>query len=164
MKNILIPSDFSLQSLAFMEDLMQKFGPEQLNIVFVHVFLLSNSVVDLMLLSRRRKEYSYISDQFWNQCKLFERRHRQQINSIKVECFYGSTVAIFKNYLEAHNIDLIVYPQDYQFQKLCKESFDPARLIAKSGKEILIIKPESNQQPVSRFTWIKDMSYQLSLN
>ena len=164
MKNILIPSDFSLQSLACIEDLVHKFRSEQLNIVFVHVFLLSNSVVDLMLLSRRRKEYTYISDEFWSSCKRMESRYWQQINSIKVDCFYGSTVAVFKNYLESHKIDLIVYPQQYHFQQLSKESFDPAKLIAKSGKEVLILQKEKKQKPVSPYAWVKNMTYQWSLN
>ncbi|MDO1451405.1 hypothetical protein Q0590_34335 [Rhodocytophaga aerolata] len=164
MKNILIPSDFSLQSLDCVEDVVQSFNSERINIVFVHVFLITSSIVDLMLLSRRRKEYSYISEQFWNECKKLENEYQKQINSIKVECFYGNTVAVFKNYLEGLKIDLIVYPQLYKYQLLCKESCDPAKLIAKSGRKVWMLAANRKPTQVRQFRRVRNMSYQLSLN
>ncbi|MDO1450221.1 hypothetical protein Q0590_28330 [Rhodocytophaga aerolata] len=164
MKNILIPSDFTLQSLDCVEDVVQSFKSERITIVFVHVFIVSSSIVDLMLLSRRRKEYSYISDQFWNECKRLEKEYSERINSIKVECFYGNTVAVFKNYLEGLKIDLIVYPQLYTFKQLCKESCDPAKLIAKSGREVWMLAAKKKPKEVRQFRWVRNMSYQLSLN
>lgn len=164
MKNILIPCDFSLSSLDCMEALVHKFKFERINITFIHVFLLSDSITDLMLLSRRRKEDSYISDEFWNQCKQLEKRYWHQVNTIKVACFYGNTVAVFKNYLESHHINLIVYPQNYQFRMLCKGSFDPARLIARSGREVLRLTEDIKRKEAKSFQWVKNMSYQLSPN
>jgi hypothetical protein len=153
MKNILIPSDFSIKSLDYINDLLYTYRNEQMNIVLVHVFLMSDSITELMLLSRRRKEYDFISPEFWNRCKQLEYEHWPQINSIRVECFYGSTVAVFKNFLEGQKIDEIVYPQHYQFRKLSKMSLDPARLIARSGLEVKLLTSESMAKeatPVSR--------------
>ena len=143
MKNLLIPSDFSTKSLDCIKDLLYTYRNEKINILLVHVFLMSDSISDLMLLSRRRKEYDFISPEFWNHCKQLEYEHWPQINSIRVECFYGSTVAVFKHFLEGQNIDVIVYPQHYQFRKLSKMSLDPARLIARSGLEVKLLTSEA---------------------
>lgn len=164
MKNILIPSDFSIQSLDCIKELLSKFKDDRLTIVFIHVFLLTDSISELMLLSRRRKEYDYVSRQFWDQCKKLEREHCTRIHSIQVKCFYGSTVAVFKNFLEGHGIDLIVYPAHYQFRKLSKRSVDPTEFIAKCGREVMKLSGEVPAKEVRLFTWVRHMSYQLSPN
>jgi len=164
MKNILIPSDFSVQSLACIKHLPAQFSDDRISILLVHVFLLTDSINDLMLLSRRNKDYDHISPAFRNRCMELEREYRERIHSIRVECFYGCTAAVFRNYLEGHRIDRIVYPQHYQFRKLGKESVDPARLIANCGWAVQVLDQEiwavEEAPPFSRE---KDWSYSLSL-
>lgn len=163
MKNILIPSDFSLQSLDCIPSLTERFKHDRLNISLVHVFLLTDSVTELMLLSRRNRDYEHVSLQFWNRCVELEHTYRKHINSIRVKCFYGCTVAVFRNYLEGHGIDLIVYPEQYQFRKLCKESLDPAKLIARCGWEVLVLNQETPATESRHFSQEKEFSYSLSL-
>lgn len=164
MKNILIPTDFSVESLSWTKSLLNQFKQERLNIVLIHVFLISDSILDLMLLSRRSKEYEYVSNEFWQACKHVEQRYHPQINSIQVKCFYGSTVAVFKNYLAANRIDLIVCPDDYRFKKLGKASFDPYQLIKKCGLEVVSLHVGKPEKRSEKFTWVKSVPLNLSLN
>ncbi|QHT67056.1 hypothetical protein GXP67_10555 [Rhodocytophaga rosea] len=152
MKNILIPSDFSIKSLNCIDDLLCTFRNEQLNILLVHTFIMPDSISEIMSLTSRRKKCNFISPEFWNRCTQLEYENAQ-INSIRFECVYGSTVAVFKQFLEGQHIDLVAYPQQYQFRKLSEWSFDPARLISKSGievKMITTIKLEKETGLVSR--------------
>ncbi len=164
MKNILIPSDFSVQSLDCIKPLLERFPYQRVNLLLFHVFLLSDSISDLMLLARRRKEYEHISDAFWEACRQLECTYKDQINAIAVECFYGSTMAVFKNYLEGHQIDLIMYPEGYQYRKLGKNSCDPVQLIEKCGWQVLRMTSEQKQERAACFCWVQNFSYHLSLN
>jgi hypothetical protein len=64
------------------------------------------------------------------------------INRIHIDIFYGSTVAVFNNYLDAHEVDAIVPPHD-NYQLLFKNSIDPEVLIQKCGKRVLA-NPETD--------------------
>ena len=164
MKNIVIPSDFSLHSLDCIPTLLERYKNERFTILVLHVFCMSDSITDLLLLSRRNKDDEYISAAFRNRCRQLEWEYGDQIQSIEVKCFYGSTMAVLKNFLDGNHIDLIVYPEKYAFKKLNKFSFDPAQLLAKCGREVLIIRAENPQPEPKRIVWVENMSYSLSPN
>ncbi|GAA0534146.1 hypothetical protein [Chitinophaga japonensis] len=137
MKNILIPTDFSIRSLELVKAAVHANINERMNILLFHCFKMSDNIQELMMLSRRMKDYEHISDEFRAVCAQLQDRYPARINSIKVECFYGSTLAVFKNYLYGNDISLIVYDEQYRFEKVNKSSIDPLNIIKKSGCELL---------------------------
>lgn len=164
MKNILIPSDFTVQSLNYLASLLPQVASERLNILLVHAFAMPDSLVDLMLLSRRNEENEYVSAEFQKHCQQWEKAHRDRIHSIRVKCFYGSTKALFKNFLEGHRIDLIAYPKQYPYKNLCKTSVDLTKLIEKSERKVILLTEERPQQECSSLPRVKNISYSFSLN
>jgi hypothetical protein len=155
MKNILIPTDFSIESLRCIEPLTRKFRNERLNILFVHLFCISDSLLDVLKFSRRNKDYDYIHEEFWTQCNRLEKKHALRITSIRVKYFYGGTMAVFKNLLEANNIDVVVYPENYHFKKLSNKSLDPSQFIEKCGKEVVRIHSHDAEKPYQDLEWLK---------
>jgi hypothetical protein len=141
MKNILIPTDFSIRSLDLVKAAVYAGINEPMNILLVNFFKMSDNIQELMMLSRRMKDYEYISDEFREVCNQLQERYPARINSIKVECFYGSTIAVFKNYLFGNGINMIVYDEHYRFIKLNKSSIDPLNIIKKSGCALLPLTP-----------------------
>ncbi len=141
MKNILIPTDFSIRSLDLVKAAVYAGINEPMNILLVNFFKMSDNIQELMMLSRRMKDYEHISDEFREVCNQLQERYPARINSIKVECFYGSTIAVFKNYLFGNNINMIVYDEHYRFIKLNKSSIDPLNIIKKSGCALLPLTP-----------------------
>ncbi len=137
--NILIPTDFSLASLNAIMGLIKKHPDERFNISLVHFFKLSDSESELLMLSRRSREYSLISQEFEDRLDDIRNNFPQQINRINAEFFYGNTVAVFKNFLEARDIDTIVCLDCHEYKKLNKNSIDPQMLVQRSGCKLINI-------------------------
>lgn len=140
MKSILIPTDFKPEALNCIPDLCRQSKGENLQLVFVHLFKISDSISDLLMLNRRNREYEYISDEFYQRCENIKATFLQ-IKHIKIDFFYGSTIAMFRNYLEGHKIDQILDPVICAVQPLNKQSIDTQNLIQKSRLKILYIEP-----------------------
>jgi hypothetical protein len=136
MKTLLIPTDFTQQSIQGIPALGRQFYPQKVNVVLVHMLKITDDIGELLMLSRRTVEYRHIPDNFYLRCRELENKYNYLINKISITFFYGSTVAVFNNFLEANEIDAIVSPHD-NYQLLFKNSIDPAVLIAKSGIEVV---------------------------
>jgi hypothetical protein len=151
MKSILIPTDFKPDALDHIPDLCNQSNGENLQLIFLHLFKISDSITDLLMLNRRNREYEYISDQFYLRCETIKADF-PQIKSIKIDFFYGSTLSMFRNYLEAHAIDAVLDLANCSIKPLNKLSVDPTNLIVKCGLNVIRIKPEV-QQPVTSYAF-----------
>ncbi|MBE9599371.1 hypothetical protein [Pedobacter sp. MC2016-24] len=138
MKTILIPTDFSPASLNCIPNLCAQFHKEQLNFVFVHLFKVSDSINDLLMLSRRSREYDYISDDFYTKLRELKQEF-SQLNLIKIEFFFGSTMVMFRNFIEENEVSHILQTQDCVYAPLNKSSVDPFNLTAKLGLPLVAL-------------------------
>lgn len=129
MKNILIPTDFTVHSLDIIVATAEKYKAEQLNILLMHGLSMSDSISDLMLFSRNNDRYKLISKEFENACMIIKNRYASVIHNLSVRFMHGNTRHIFRNFLHANQIDLIVFPADYTLQKACEQSIDVAGLL-----------------------------------
>ncbi|WP_183558041.1 hypothetical protein [Mucilaginibacter sp. SP1R1] len=139
MKTLLIPTDFTYQSLQSIPLIAQQYYPEKLDIILVHMLKITDSISELLMLSRRSAEYRQIPDNFYIRCRELEKDYSHLINRIHIDIFYGSTVAVFNNYLDAHNVDGIVASHD-NYQMLFKNSIDPDVLIEKCGTRVITVQ------------------------
>lgn len=138
-RNILIPTDFTLASLNAVTGLLKKHPEEKFNILLVHFFKLSDSESELLMLARRNREYMHITEEFEDQLNAIRSNFSQQIGRIYPEFFYGNTVAIFKNFLEARGIETIACLDCHNYKQLTKNSLDPHILVKRSGCKVINI-------------------------
>ena len=146
MKTILIPTDFSTAAFSCIPALCNQYKTERLQLVFVHMFRLSDSISDLLMLSRRNKEYGYIPEDFFQQCHNIKEQF-PQLDTVKIEFFYGSTLANFREFLTAHNVTHLLSPENCSFSKLNALSVEPSTLLDKTG--LPIIRITQKYSPVS---------------
>ncbi|WP_167515748.1 hypothetical protein, partial [Pedobacter petrophilus] len=106
-KTVLVPTDFNLESTKIIDALVQAQPHETLNVIFLHAFKLSDSITDMLMLSRRSRDYENISDEFYQQLNDYKKRYANEISKIGIEYFYGSTASAFKNFIEAFDVDCI---------------------------------------------------------
>ena len=139
MKTVLVPTDFNLESTKIIDALVQAQPNEVLNIIFLHAFKLSDSITDMLMLSRRSRDYENVSDEFYQKLDDYKKRYPTHIAHIGIEYFYGSTVSAFKNFIEALAVDCIAYPKEYNFKALNKYSIDPKYLTERSGCEVVYL-------------------------
>jgi hypothetical protein len=137
LKTLLIPTDFNPASLNCIPGLLQRYAPEKTEIILVHMMKVTDNIGELLMLSRRSSEYRHISEDFYKACAKLKQQHAGTINNIRIEFFYGSTVAVFKNFLEDNEVDAIVMLEDYNYRMLNNNSTEPALLANRSGCELI---------------------------
>jgi hypothetical protein len=142
MKTILIPTDFDEVSVLRTHDLLKSLKNESVKIIFFHAYKITDSISDLLMLSRRTAEYGQIPESFHKACYNLQKLFKNRIALMSIEYFYGSTMAAFRNFAEAHNVSHIHYPEAYQYQKISKYSIDPLTFLDRSGIPVLAVADE----------------------
>jgi hypothetical protein len=138
MKTILIPTDYQASAFNCIPSVVSQLQSEEINLVFVHMFKLSDSVTDLMMLSRRSREYEKVSDEFYQRCNEAKAQY-PQITNIKIEFLYGSTLSMFKDFLEHNEVDAVVETAAGSFNPIHKSSINPAVLVQKCGLPVISV-------------------------
>jgi hypothetical protein len=121
-KTILIPTDFSIESLNLFKHCAQH-AHEPLNIVFVHGLALSDSIFDLLFYNRKVLIQKLTNPDFEDACRILTNKYVGKINSIQFEIFSGATQSAFQNFLEGNRITEILIPKTYKL-RLTGRSFD----------------------------------------
>lgn len=151
MKNILVPTNFNQSSLDCIPALCNQFKGEKLSFFFVHVFKLSDSITDLLMLSRRSKEYEFVSEDFYNACAMLKRNY-PQLSQIKIDFLYGSTLSMFKTYLEGNDINHVLELSSCSLGKINKASLDQEILVKRSGLPLLFVSSPAIAEPKTSVT------------
>lgn len=137
MKTVLVPTDFNVESLKIIDSLVLTNKPENVGIIFMHAFKLSDSIADMLMLSRRSRDYEKVSDEFYAKMDAYKEKYSNEIKFMGIDYFYGSTVAAFKNFIEGVHADCIAYPKAYHFNPIHKSSIDPRLLTKRCGCEVI---------------------------
>ncbi|MCE7043519.1 hypothetical protein [Dyadobacter sp. CY312] len=135
MKTIVIPSDFSLDSVQVAEAIVRN-EKNEVRIIFTHLFYVADDIQDLLFLSYRKKEYEFVSDEFNREVSILKSMHPHLV-SVKTEFFYGGKLAGFKNFLDYNEADGIAYSESYGIPKLSKSSIDAMPVLRKSGIRLI---------------------------
>jgi len=150
-RTILIPTDFSIESLKSFVEAAQSVQIGSINVVFLHCAHLPNSILDLLFYSKNEIIKSLITPTFENACKVIRSKYESKINSTRIEIFTGRTQAAFENFLEGNRIDEIFVPVNYTLKPV-KNSFDPMPFIQRTELPITQVVwkqggniPEKNQ-------------------
>ncbi|MCF2447233.1 hypothetical protein L0657_24980 [Dyadobacter sp. CY345] len=136
MKTVIIPSDFSISSLQVAETIVRN-ASEEVSILFIHLFHVADDIQDLLFSNYRKKEYEFVSEEFRRECEILKEVFPSTLKSINIEFFYGSKLAVFKNFLDYNNADYIGYSKSYGTPKLSKSSIDALPVILKCGLPLI---------------------------
>jgi len=136
MKTVIIPSDFSAESVQVAEAIVRN-ASEEVNILFIHLFHVADDIQDLLFSNYRKKEYEFVSEEFRHECEILKEVYPSTLKSVKIEFFYGSKLAVFKNFLDYNNADYIGYSKRYGMPKLSKSSIDALPVIMKCGLPLI---------------------------
>lgn len=151
MKTVLIPTDFQLESLKVIDALIMANPGQQFKIVLFHVFKVSDSITDLLMLSRRSRDYEQISDDFYFELENYKKRYEGQLTNIEISYFYGTTVAAFRNFTDNINLDLIAFSSAYEFQAINKYSLNPTNLIERAKLVVVDLNTTYVTEPENLF-------------
>lgn len=147
MKHILIPTDFSIQSLNVVHAVISgRNNDEQVKIVLFHLLDTTNDITDIMFRSQRNKHYELINENFAEACEILQNRYSSKISSIHIKFGFGTTAAYVRNFLEGEKIDVIALSHDLQLSGPSKKSVDAVRLLKDSGFALETFSLNNNPQ------------------
>ena len=137
MRNVLIPTDYSLASLELVEKTVQSLQHQNLNIILFHAFEIPFHASDIVGNNGKLPYRDIVTDAFRNGCKRLKEQFPKAIQSILLRHLYGNTSAVFHNFCDANEIDLIVFPDHFVFTPVHPQSVNPAPLFRKAGLPLL---------------------------
>ena len=147
-KTILIPTDFSIESLKLLKEAVTSVEVGSVNIIFLHCIYLSDSIFDLLFFSKKEWVESLVNKDFDDGCKIIRNKYVNKINSARVEFFTGTTQQAFDNFLEGNQVDEIMLPKNYVFKQSSKKSFSPEPYIRKSRLPLIeVVWQKSDKEP-----------------
>ncbi|KAA5532367.1 hypothetical protein F0919_16375 [Taibaiella lutea] len=125
MKNILIPTDFTIKSLKLINAAVEQFKGEPLKIYLIHALEPDSSISGLLFFKKRSKANFMYSDSFLDACEMLRNKYCSALKGIHIEFYFGQTNSYKKNFLEARKIDAIMLPLNYKFERCSGDSRDP---------------------------------------
>jgi hypothetical protein len=125
MKNILLPSDLSVQSLVPIKKIAESHhDADLLTIHVIHMLELPTSIADLLLLSRFKRTNSSLPDNFKDALQILQSKFNPKQVKINFEFVYGSTHRALSNLMEVRRIEQVLILDGYQYQFTHKDSVD----------------------------------------
>lgn len=129
-KTILIPTDFSIESLMPVKHAVLSNPDSELEIILMYSCFSSDSITDLLFYSAESIINKASSFEFKEACVILENTY-SKITKLSVDVFHGLNVSAFENFVKGNKITEAVFLKDYKY-KLPKNAFDPIPYIKKS--------------------------------
>ncbi|NNT71122.1 hypothetical protein HKT18_02730 [Flavobacterium sp. IMCC34852] len=138
-KTILIPTDFTVNSLNVLKSiLVNNQGMQTFDILLVHGISLSDSIRDLLFYSKAKQIESLTNPEFEEACEVIKNKFDSQISSLRIDLFTGYNLSAFENYLEGNKVEQI-FTTDNKSVLSNKNSFDLSRFIDKCSVQVIKI-------------------------
>ncbi len=148
-KTILVHTDFSLNSLntvkVFFEQYAQK--SEKYEIVFLTGYELSNSITELLFISKSKIVQSIANQEFFEAFNIIKNKFESQLHSTRIEIFTGFGQTSFNDLMKLNNVSQIFTCNGLTFnRKFNKNCFDLTKLIKKSGYDFIEIETQKENE------------------
>lgn len=129
MDKILIPTDFTEESLQLIEFALLNFTGDHLDILLVHGY--NPPAVNMRFYSPNKVLSKLCTADFSRAIRNISQDHRDRIRRIQFQIYSGNNALVFKDFLKENNITASVLPNvPFSFPKGSR-SFDLTRLITK---------------------------------
>ena len=116
MKKILVPTDFTIQSLSLLKKVISS-QTEKINIVLIYSAPISSSITELLFFSKKQQIEMLQEEKFNEALEILGNKHARIINSISTDLYHGYTKNAFENYIKANKIDEAYVPMAVKKQK-----------------------------------------------
>lgn len=149
MRTVLIPTDFTVESLIAIKNTLQKSDKKPINVILFHSVALSDSITDLLMFSKPRFIREHSSQAFMDACEIMKHKFSSDLNELKIELFTGNTTRSFLNFLDANEVDEICYMEELKYAKPSKYSRDSISFIKKAQIKITALNQKIPHIPAS---------------
>lgn len=142
MINILVPTDFSIQSLDIVNDIVKN-QQETIRIYLLHMVEMPSDISELIFL-RKKHLARQVPTEFTEAMQALKLKYGTKITDIELKLHYGSRTAVFNGIMDSLRIDEICILEDYTYKRPMEDSVDMMRMINRS--EIPVYKIETRNK------------------
>ncbi|SDM48549.1 universal stress protein [Kriegella aquimaris] len=146
MKKVLIPTDFTVESLQLIEYAILNFPEAKLDIILVHGFRLPDTRWGLTHYSAMREVNKLNTDVFAKAKNMFVREHSDVIGRLRFELFTGNNSFAFQNFAEQLDVKDAIIPKGKFLNVNNSKCFDPTRFIKKNIDNVIEIPFELTEE------------------
>jgi hypothetical protein len=131
MKNILVPTDFSVQSLQLVHDIVKKNQPQPVSVYLVHMLHMPTDILDLLFV-KKYQLYQQVPDSFNQATEMLKNKYLSRIKWMGVEFYYGSSASILNDIIENRKIHEVCVLDNYSYSLPLKRSVNMIPLVKRS--------------------------------
>lgn len=142
-KKVLIPTDFTIESLNMVKVLLREKQEGKIDILLLHGINLGDSLTNLLYFSKSKMIKTLSNPEFEEACAIIRNKYESKINCIRTDLFVGTSQNIFENYLRTNHVNEAYIPENYQLKLINEKSFDLVRLIENSSIKITKVKEDT---------------------
>ncbi|HEX8358208.1 MAG TPA: hypothetical protein VF610_12375 [Segetibacter sp.] len=144
MKNVLLPTDLTVQSLRPVHDIVDDAKGQPVTIHVVHFISMPSSITDLLFINRS-KPFNAIPAKFSEAFQLLRNKYQGVVDKISFDFIFCSSSQYLNNFIEANNIEAVYMLKDYNYVRLLKQSenFLPCFNKCKVPVHKLTMQPET---------------------
>ena len=156
MRKILIPTDFTVQSLQLVEYALLNFPNTKLDIILIAGFKLPDTRWSIFHFSEREQIRKQLSEEFNEAKRLIVLEHKEAITNITIQLFSGINSFAFQNFLEQLHVDDAIIPKGYSLYCPSGKWFDTTGFIKKNVKNVIEVPVERTEKvPQKKYSLIR---------
>ena len=146
MKKVIIPTDFTVESLQLIEYAILNFPKRKLDITLVYGFKLPDTKWGLVHFSERGEIKKLTTEAYANAKNVFEREHSDAIGRLDIKLFTGCNSMAFQNFIELLDVHDAIVPTGNFLNFNNSKCFDPTRFIRKSIVNVIEIPTDTSRE------------------
>ena len=162
MKTILIPTDFSEQSLQLIKNAVLHYPNESIKLVLAAGYTISLNTSIFSRFSKEKLIKSLTSKNFTKTLSNLIQEHKNTISNVKIELYTGDTNTDFIDFLTANNIDESIIPNSNLRQFSNKKNFDLTPLIDNFSPKVARVTYQGTEQKEETGFWFFNLKEQFS--
>jgi hypothetical protein len=120
MKNVLLPTDLTVQSLRPVHNIVKDARGEKITIHVVHFISMPTSITDLMFI-KQSKPYDAVPRKFNEAFQLLRNKYQGDVK-ILFDFIFCNTSSYLNNFIEGRNIEAVYMLKDYNYVLPLKQS------------------------------------------
>lgn len=128
-KRLLIPSDFTIDSLFFVIQSIEQSTANELEVILVYGNKSSTSITELLGISLEDQLKELHSEDFLKGCQMICHRYEDRKLHIYTDIIGTDNTNYLYNYLKGVRIDEVRLPSNYTFEKRTKNFFDVGKAL-----------------------------------
>jgi hypothetical protein len=145
MKHILIPTDFSVQSLNAVHAAMATYNEASMKITLFHLLTVQDDISELLFRSTRNKHLSLITREYSEGCEILQNRYGSTLRGLNIKFGFGTTVAYLKNLLEGEQVTDILVCHDIKLRLPSSRSIEMLPMLKRTGYPITSVSSKTRK-------------------